>query len=250
MPFSKRFKTRQSRKEQNSPEKSFNNSRSADSFDSAILKSVNSENDSFPERTQYIKIVFDNDKSHSVDITWWVSPHEFYITLAEYKRHIDDMMKEIQRIYKNELPINDREDKDKPVIALDSTSNLLHRGLILAYNPDLNKYRVQLIDTGAIVILSPNKIYKMKSNFMQLPAMAVKCSFGSVITAFDKNTILKKIPNYFKNKPNIKGKVLSHDSEGTVLIDIDLDGKSLINSLISDGIIAELPQSKLKYLLI
>lgn len=120
-----------------------------------------------------------------VNIVDWRSPFEFYVQLKSMESKCDEMMKQIQRYYKNRATIQTKVPVGALILVRHKVDDVIKRGKVIEYNEQRDKYRMQCIDFGVKCICQTSDMYEMEKSFTLLPAMAMRCTFG-------KNYILNK----------------------------------------------------------
>lgn len=170
--------------------------------------------------------------THKVTLAWFVSPLEFYVNLCKSNADLDYtmQMKKIHHFYKNKSPIDKIVPIGSFVVARFTKNNQLYRAKIIDFNEKLNKYKVQLIDVGALAIVELQDVYEMDKIFGELNCQAIKCCFSGVAiraNIFDmKDTILELMDN-----KTLICKFIQKKAD-TFCVDIMADGKNVKGTLI------------------
>lgn len=173
-----------------------------------------------------------------VKLTLWVSPEEFYVRMKDEEVIFEDMMKQIQKFYKNKPAVNDLPPVGSAVVARYQKHNTFYRARVIKYNEVLCKFKVELIDSGSKVIVSKPELWKLDLRFTKLPKMAIQCTLANIKINCDVRELQNKIEKYVSSDP-IEC-VLLEKSEGKFLCDVEVHGADLKMSLLKDNLIAQI----------
>ncbi|KAJ6642395.1 Maternal protein tudor, partial [Pseudolycoriella hygida] len=172
------------------------------------------------------------NKNQEVKLTWLFSPLDFYVTTIKSDADLEytSQMKNIHHFYKNKSPFAKRVEVGSLVIAKYSKNNQLHRAKIIEFNEQLNKYKAQLIDFGALTIVDAEDVYEMDKIFAKLECQAIKCSFDGVALSasrFDMEETIEKMMTYKK----LDCRFIKKKGD-TFYVDITADGLNVKSTLI------------------
>ncbi|XP_062429102.1 tudor domain-containing protein 15 [Rhea pennata] len=162
------------------------------------------------------------------------SPSNFHIHLAEEENLIIQLAEELNESTANvghehdlgELMIGD------VVLAEYSTDCFFYRAVIKTVKSE-NSFEVEFIDYGNTAVVSPSKIYRIKTKFLALPRLSIPCFLSRVKSTADESWTNKSI-SYFVRETNNKPvtcKFLQQLGEQWE-VDIICDGKSMSDVLL------------------
>lgn len=181
---------------------------------------------------------------------WWISPLEFYVMPKSKETELTNLMKLIQRFYRNKATIYDNPAIGSYVIARNQQDQKLYRARVLAYNEKLNKFRVCLIDLGKKSVVTLDDIWEMEKRFAKLPVIVVPCTMDKILLNLSVKEFESKIDDYIRSDSNIDCKLLSLLPNEFYDVDLVVDGQNLRQQLLDCGAISMLPTSKCLYLLV
>lgn len=172
-----------------------------------------------------------------IKLSWWVSPEEFYVRMKDEENKYEDMMKQIQKFYKNKHPIIEVAPVGAAVIARHQKHNTFYRANVLKYNESLNKFKVELTDCGNKSIVSD--LWRLEKRFTKLPKMAIQCTLANIKLNCDVKELQNRIDKYVDNEQPIVCTFLEQ-SEDKYLCEVESKGADLKMALLKDNLIAQI----------
>lgn len=188
------------------------------------------------------------NNTQEVNLSWCISPLEFYISNIKSEVDLTMQMKNIQNFYKNKSPVTKKVEIGSFAIAKYSKTNDLHRAKIIDYDEERNKYKVELIDVGALTIVDASNVYEMDKYFAKLARQAIPCSFNGVALCASRFDMESRIEKLMANK-TLRCKFIERKGD-THIVDIEADGINVKEALIQDKYLSKLPEGLLCSLLI
>ncbi|XP_053697749.1 maternal protein tudor [Sabethes cyaneus] len=174
----------------------------------------------------------------AIKLTWWVSPEEFYVVLKDNHGKYDDMMKQMQKFYKNKPPVDDVPPVGSNLVVRYQKYNTFYRAHVLKYNEALGKFKVELFDCGNKTIVTVTDLWKLDKRFTTLPKMALQCTLANIKTSCDVKELQNKIDKYVNNERSIDCVVLDR-SEQRFVCEIETNGADLKLALLKDELVAQ-----------
>lgn len=171
---------------------------------------------------------------------------EFYVYPKSREPEVTEMMKSIQRFYRNKAPIYDSPAVDSYVIVRNQQDQNLYRARVMAHNEKLHKFKVCLIDLGKKAIVTVDLIWEMEKRFAKLPVIVVRCTLPNALLNVTTQEIQSKIDNYIQPGRDISCTFVSASDKNNPIYDVvmDVNGLNLRQALIDDDIMAVLPNGK------
>lgn len=181
----------------------------------------------------------------NVLISFWLSPHSFYITLNDESNKYEKLSADLILFYKNRPTTEESPEIGSSIIARFPQDNLPYRAKVINYNSTLKKYKVEFIDYGNTSIVTLEHIWMIDKRFMALPRNAIHCSLDQIVSSRDNMFIQQGVDKYIK-----KDKILTcefirgteTDCSGRYFVKIESDFIDLKNGLMNDLLISNLPK--------
>lgn len=201
--------------------------------------------------TQFKQTMVEVGKRENILMAWWTSPFDFFVYLREIHDDLVRLVKDVQKFYKNRPATLTEPEIGNSVIARYAKDKLFHRARIIDHNQQLNKYKVEFVDFGNRSVVQLDAIWPLEKRFMKLPSVVIRCSLIDVVFNCDRSTIIDKIDLYIKKESSIAMDVIGHeDSDRNIYnVEIFVDGKSLKESFIKDGLMSAVPNGKGSFLI-
>lgn len=169
---------------------------------------------------------------------------EFYVQLKSMNSKCDDMMFRIQKYYRKRAPIQNKVPIGSLVLVRHKMDDdVIKRAKVVDYNAQRDKYRVKFIDFGHKGICQLTDMYELERSFIQLPAMAICCTFGDMILNKSAAEIQEKVQPYFDGVDEFECTVVEnlHDK---LTIELIAKGTNLNELLIREQLLINLPKGK------
>lgn len=176
-------------------------------------------------------------------IVEWRSPLEFYVQLKSMDSKCDEMMFQIQKFYRKRSTIQSKVPIGSLVMVRHRADSVIKRAKIIDYNDKLDKYRVQFIDYGSKALCLSSEMYEFEKSFIQLPAMAIYCTFGDVILNKSVLEIDEKVHSLIKGIEEFECTVVGNVN-GKLIIDLIANGNNLKDILLREQFLTNLPKGK------
>ncbi|XP_055543913.1 maternal protein tudor [Wyeomyia smithii] len=212
-------------------------SSSMDSLKSAVSQDL--PDDNVPYTFELSEQIVPMNMKVAIKLTWWVSPEEFYVILKEDDNKYDEMMKQIQKFYKNKSPVDDVPPVGSTVVVRYQKHNAFYRAQVLKHNEVLGKFKVELVDCGNKTIVTGADLWKLNKRFATLPKMALRCTLTNIKMNCDVKELQNKIDKYVTNERSIECVFLER-SEQRLICDVEADGVDLKLALLKDNLIAQI----------
>ncbi|XP_021703870.1 maternal protein tudor [Aedes aegypti] len=174
-----------------------------------------------------------------IKLSWWVSPEEFYVRMKDEEVKFEDMMKQIQKYYRNKPSTSDVPPVGSTVIARYQKHNTLYRAKVIKYNEMLGKFKVELVDCGIRAIVTGSELWKLERRFVKLPQLAIQCTLANIKINCEPKELQNKIDRYISNEQPI-GCVFLDKSENKYLCDVETQGTDLKMALLKDNLVAQI----------
>lgn len=114
-----------------------------------------------------------------VQVTWFISPEQFYCQMQKSQLAINYMMNAIQAAYCNKPPLASCVQVGCPVIAKFLSDGVLYRAEVKEIL-DTTSLVVQFVDYGNCDIVMRSNVWEMEVRFMALPKQALPCRLSGV----------------------------------------------------------------------
>nr|XP_029720118.1 LOW QUALITY PROTEIN: maternal protein tudor [Aedes albopictus] len=174
-----------------------------------------------------------------IKLSWWVSPEEFYVRMKDEETKFEDMMKQIQKFYRNKSTAGDVPPVGSTVIARYQKHNTFYRAKVIKYNESLGKFKVELVDCGIRAIVTGSELWKLDRRFAKLPQLAIQCTLANIKINCEPKELQNKIDRYISNDQPI-GCVFLDKTESKYLCDVETQGTDLKMALLKDNLIAQI----------
>lgn len=178
-----------------------------------------------------------------IKLSWWVSPEEFYVRMKDEETKFEDMMKQIQKFYRNKSTAGDVPPVGSTVIARYQKHNTFYRAKVIKYNESLGKFKVELVDCGIRAIVTGSELWKLDRRFSKLPQLAIQCTLANIKINCEPKELQNKIDRYISNDQPI-GCVFLDKTESKYLCDVETQGTDLKMALLKDNLIAQILTGK------
>ncbi|XP_035907170.1 maternal protein tudor [Anopheles stephensi] len=202
----------------------------------------------FPEQT--VKL---NTKQEVV-LSWWYSPEQFYVRVRAEEDKYHDMMKQLQKYYRNksnqqlhqhQLQQQQSDGKTaKPpstgsiVVVRHPKHNTFYRGRVLKYNESVQKYKVELVDSGNKLALAANDLWLVERRFTRLAPLAIACALPDVRLRCEVKELQGRIDSYLSSERQFEAVFLER-AEGKYHCKVHSLGRDLREQLLADALIAQ-----------
>lgn len=180
-----------------------------------------------------------------VNIVEWISPMEFYVQLKSMNSKCDDMMFRIQKFYRKRTPIQTKVPIGSLVLVRHKMDdNVIKRAKVVDYNAQREKYRVKFIDFGHKGICQLTDMYELEKSFIQLPEMAICCTFGDMILNKSAAEIQEKLQPFFNDDADEFECNVVDNVNDKLTIELIARGINLKELLIREELLINLPKGK------
>ncbi|XP_050089451.1 maternal protein tudor [Anopheles aquasalis] len=188
-----------------------------------------------------------------VVLSWWYSPEQFYVRLRIDEERYQDLMKQLQKHYRNKsnqqhhqkLMQNQQPDPRTSklptgslVVVRHPKHNAYYRARLLKYNESNQRYKVEVVDGGNKLIVSPNDLWMLERRFGRLAPLAISCALPEVRLQCEVKELQNRIDNYLSNDQLIEA-VFIELRDGKYHCKIQSQGNDLKMQLISDGLLSQ-----------
>ncbi|XP_065094028.1 maternal protein tudor [Ochlerotatus camptorhynchus] len=174
-----------------------------------------------------------------IKLSWWTSPEEFYVRMKDEESKFEDMMKQIEKFYRNKPALSEVPPVGSTVIARYQKHNTFYRAKILKYNESLGKIKVELVDCGNRAVVTNSDLWKLERRFVKLPKLAIQCTLDNIKINCDVKELVNKINKYISNDQPVQS-VFLDKSEDKYLCDVETQGVDLKMALLKDNLIAQI----------
>lgn len=196
-----------------------------------------------PFSTQLAKTILQLNCKTPVVISCWYSPHEFFVQLKDKIESYEKMMRRLQTVYKNGVPIDSQPTASNYVIAKHRKDNMYYRARIIEYNPQLRKYKTEFVDVGSRPIVFADEVYPVAKEFCQLPMMAIKVSLESIVSCCDWTDLTNNLDRYINPQNSVICEFLQAEND-RYYATVKIENSDLKTSLIIDNFVMDLSESK------
>ncbi|XP_055915745.1 maternal protein tudor [Eupeodes corollae] len=201
-----------------------------------------------PIDKEFIRQNIDVPAREEVIICWWISPHQFYTHLKSRTQEFEKLMKKIQEHYRNkpsrQIPLK----VGANVIARYRKDNILYRARVIACNQMLRKYKVIFVDFGNQSTVGDQDIFQVEKRFSDFPQMAYPCCFDNIVCNYESSHIIQCMEKYLPIGAGLHCEYLDREDD-MYYVNINVNGVSLKNSLVKDGLLSEIsPDIRLELL--
>lgn len=211
---------------------------SQDSWKSSTA-SLETTEDYVPYDFAFAEQVIPMNTKVDIKLSWWISPEEFYVRMKDEESKFEDMMKQIQKFYRNKSPLNEVPPLGATVIARYLKHNTFYRAKILKHNEALGKFKVELVDCGNRAIVTGAELWKLEQRFSKLPKLAIQCTLANIKINCDTKDLLNRINSYISPDHPVQS-VFLDKSEDKYLCDVETQGTDLKMALLKDNLIAQI----------
>lgn len=180
-----------------------------------------------------------------VSLTFWMSPHDFYVKLKSHENDCDLMLKRMEKTFRNHGPTTTKPSVGDFVVVRLRAEQIFQRAKVVDYNVKIDKYRVMLIDVGSRIICSINDIYEMEKSLVHLPPLAISCSFSDIIRLNSIEKIQQEFKtHYYELMETMMCEFVRSDG-GKTFVELRAGNIDLRIDLIQRQLIASLPKGVL-----
>ncbi|XP_058061852.1 maternal protein tudor [Anopheles bellator] len=185
---------------------------------------------------------------------WWYSPEQFNVRLCTDEDRYQEMMKAMQMHYRNKTNqqqhhqlIQNAPSTDPRVTKLTTgalvvvrhpKNNAYYRGRVLKYGESVQRYKVELVDDGSKLVVSPNDLWMVERRFTRCGPLAIACSLIGVRLLCDVKKFQAGIDAYVSNESPIEALFLEV-RDGKHQCKLELQGQDLKTRLMGDGLVAQ-----------
>uniref|UniRef100_A0A182XL50 Tudor domain-containing protein n=1 Tax=Anopheles quadriannulatus TaxID=34691 RepID=A0A182XL50_ANOQN len=204
----------------------------------------------FPEQTVPL------DTKQDVVLSWWYSPEQFYVRLRSEEDKYHEMMKQLQKYYRNksnqqlhQQQLQQQQSTGSGKAAKPSTGsivvvrhpkhNAFYRGRVLKYNESAQKYKVELVDGGNKLALSANDLWLVERRFTRLAPMAIACALPDVRLRCEVKELQSRIDSYISNDKQFETVFVERVEGGKYHCKVNSLGRDLKEQLLEDNLIAQ-----------
>ncbi|XP_049531746.1 maternal protein tudor [Anopheles darlingi] len=189
-----------------------------------------------------------------VILSWWHSPEQFYVRLRIDEERYQDLMKQLQKHYRNKSNQQQHHQKllqnQQPdprtsklptgslVVVRHPKHNTYYRGRVLKYNESNQRYKVEVVDGGNKLIVSPSDLWMVERRFGRLAPLAISCALPEVRLQCEVKELQNRIDNYLNNDQSIEA-VFLELRETKYHCKLKSKGNDLKMQLISDGLLSQ-----------
>ncbi|XP_075224370.1 protein tudor-like isoform X2 [Lycorma delicatula] len=173
-----------------------------------------------------------------IQVTWFVSPNNFYIQPLKTNAAFREMMEHIQdnvRSFKHLTPFNIK--IGKAVIARSKEDKVLYRAIIKEMG-GLSGPLINFVDYGNNENVDKNQMYELKSEYCIMPCQAILCSLAGIKPSNDEWPRLgtSNMESFFESDV-YKCTVQAEGENGVFIVTLEnQDGVSISNQLIINGL--------------
>ncbi|XP_052864348.1 maternal protein tudor [Anopheles cruzii] len=190
----------------------------------------------------------------AVTLSWWYSPEQFSVRLRTDEDRYQELMKAMQTHYRNKTiqqqhhqlvqnaPSTDPRATKLPtgalVVVRHPKHNAYYRGRVLKYSETVQRYKVELVDDGNKLVVSPNDLWMMERRFTRYGPLAIACSLIGVRLLCDVKQMQGRIDAYISNEWPIEALFLEL-RDGKHQCKLESQGQDLKTRLMGDGLVAQ-----------
>lgn len=180
-------------------------------------------------------------KPFPVLVSWWITPHEFYIQPKDKFDAYTQMMNDMQQFYSTLSPCG-----NDTVLTIGSYAvcrfekdQLFYRCCVLdSRTTPLARYKVLLCDSGNRTVVLQKNVWQLAQRFAVLERLAIRCALPQV-ASYDRTQVEENIDRYLHASHSIVGELLeANDEVDSYFVRIEANGRSLRDSLIADGLVS------------
>uniref|UniRef100_A0A182SQP9 Tudor domain-containing protein n=1 Tax=Anopheles maculatus TaxID=74869 RepID=A0A182SQP9_9DIPT len=215
---------------------------------------VQSSDEFMPYRSTFLEQTVTLHTRQEVVLSWWYSPEQFYVRLRSDEDKYHDMMKQLQKYYRNksnqqlhqqQLQHQQSDGRTaKPpatgsiVVVRHPKHNTFYRARVLKYNESVQKYKVELVDSGNKLALAANDLWMVERRFTRLAPMAIACALPDVRLRCEVKELQGRIDSYLSSERQFEVVFLER-AEGKYHCKVDSLGRDLKEQLLADALIAQ-----------
>lgn len=214
------------------------------SGDNSNHQSFNQQEIFVPYKTEFSTKQISLNRKENVLISYWLSPHSFYVTLNDDSNKFEKLSADLIVFYKNRPTTLDSPEIGSSIIARFPIDNLPYRAKVIDYNSKLKKYKVEFVDYGNTSIVTLEHIWMIEKRFMLLPRNAIHCSLNQIVSKSDNNFIQKGVDKYIKQNKILTCEFVRAEEENSerYFVKIESNLIDLKNGLIKDSLVSDLPE--------
>ncbi|XP_052892284.1 maternal protein tudor [Anopheles moucheti] len=225
-----------------------------DAVVAATESNAQSTDEFMPYRSTFPEHAVTMNSKLEVVLSWWYSPEQFYVRLRSDEDKYHDMMKQLQKYYRNksnqqlhQQQLQQQQQSSgkagKPstgsiVVVRHPKHNAFYRGRVLKYNESVQKYKVELVDGGNKLALSINDLWLVERRFTRLAPMAVPCALPDVRLRCEVKELQNRIDSYISNDKQFETVFLER-VDGKYHCEVHSLGRDLKEHLLEDDLIAQ-----------
>uniref|UniRef100_A0A182JSD4 Tudor domain-containing protein n=1 Tax=Anopheles christyi TaxID=43041 RepID=A0A182JSD4_9DIPT len=209
-----------------------------------------------PYRSTFPEQVVEMGIKQDVVLSWWYSPEQFYVRLRSEEDKYHEMMKQLQKYYRNksnqqlhQQQLQQQQQQSSGKAAKPSTGsivvvrhpkhNAFYRGRVLKYNESAQKYKVELVDGGNKLALSANDLWLVERRFTRLAPMAIGCALPDVRLRCEVKELQNRIDSYISNDKQFETVFVERVEGGKYHCKVNSLGRDLKEQLLEDSLIAQ-----------
>lgn len=172
------------------------------------------------------------NSQHSISISWWFSPFQFYTFFKHDKQQLAILTKEMQQFYRNKKPVAKFLQKGSYVIALSTREKKYYRAKIIDTNAMLKKYKVYLVDIGFTITIAHNEVFEVEKRFTELPHLVNLCSLQGIISNKEHSKALEDLHPFMNLQKNVVCEFLRYDEKNELyIVNLTSNGQSVIEEM-------------------
>ncbi|XP_050078939.1 maternal protein tudor [Anopheles maculipalpis] len=216
---------------------------------------VQSSDEFMPYRSSFPEQVVTLNTKQPAVLSWWYSPEQFYVRLRSEEDKYHDMMKQLQKYYRNkgnqqlhqqqlQQQQSDGRTAKPPstgsiVVVRHPKHNTFYRGRVLKYNDSVQKYKVELVDSGNKLALAANDLWMVERRFTRHAPMAIACGLPDVRMRCEVKELQGRIDSYLSNERQFEAVFLERTEGHKYHCKVDSLGRDLKEQLLADALIAQ-----------
>ncbi|XP_058119702.1 maternal protein tudor [Anopheles ziemanni] len=211
--------------------------------------------DYVPYRSSFPEQIVPMNTKLEVVLSWWFSPEQFFVRLRSDEDKYHEMMKQLQKFYRNKSNQQQHQQQQQAAIAGGGKAqkpsagsivvvrhpkhNAFYRGRVVKYNESVQKYKVELVDAGNKLVLSSNDLWMVERRFTRLAPMAISCALPEIRLLCEVKELQNRIDAYIGNEKQIEATFLERTAEGKHHCKVETQGSDLKTQLIADSLIVQ-----------
>uniref|UniRef100_A0A2M4A5R8 Putative ring finger protein 17 n=1 Tax=Anopheles triannulatus TaxID=58253 RepID=A0A2M4A5R8_9DIPT len=232
-----------------------NNHQQQNNAPSEIMENIKASSDDYlPYNSTLPEQIVPLQTKLEVVLSWWFSPEQFYVRLRIDEERYQDLMKQLQKHYRNKSnqqlhhqklmqnqqldPRTSKLPTGSLVVVRHPKHNAYYRARVLKYNESNQRYKVEVVDGGNKLIVSPNDLWMVERRFGRLAPLAISCALPAVRLQCEVKELQNRIDNYLSNDQLIEA-VFLELREAKYHCKLESQGNDVKMQLISNGLLAQ-----------